>query len=348
MERTMKAARLHGINKPLTIDTVPIPLIGPDDVLLRVKTCGICGSDLHMLDGSTKVASFPTILGHEFAGIIAELGERVEGWKAGERVCAYFMITCGRCVYCLSGRESLCLTRKRLGSDLDGGYAEYVKVPAKNLIRLPANIPFGIGAIITDAVATPFHAITKRSNLKPGETVAVFGVGGLGTHAIQLLKLAGAGEIIAVDIHDQVLERARMLGADSTINACLSDPVTEIRNLTGGLGTHLSLELIGHNKTVHQAVDCLRPGGRAVIIGLSTEDINVVNPGIFARAEYEMVGSFAFERTEIEQLLDLVAKGKLDLSRSITKIIAIDEINKGLHELEHKVGNPIRIVVGME
>lgn len=347
MEGTMKAARLHGINQPLSIAQIPIPQIGPDEVLLQVKACGICGSDLHMVDGSTKLPSYPTTLGHEFAGIIAEVGEKVEGWQPGDRVCADFLITCGSCFLCLTGRESICPNRKGLGLHLDGGFAEYVKVPARNLIKLPENVPFEVGAIITDAVATPFHAITKRSNLKIGDNVAVFGAGGLGSHAIQLLKLAGAGKIMAVDINHEVLERAREFGADNIINAARVDPVMEIKNLTDGYGADISFEIIGYSKTIRQAVDCLRPGGRAVAIGLSAEDINLVNPGVFARAEYELVGSYAFERTEIQQLVDLVAKGKLDLSISITKTIKIEEINTGLHELEHKVGNPIRIVVVM-
>lgn len=343
----MKAARLHGVNQPLSIDNVPIPQIGPEEVLVQVKACGICGSDLHIQDGSTKLPTYPTILGHEFAGLIAEVGEQVEGWEVGERVCADFLITCGNCILCLTGRESLCLNRKGLGIHLDGGFAEYARVSAKNLIRLPETVSFEVGAIITDAVATPFHAITKRSQFRPGNSVAVFGVGGVGTHAVQLLKLAGAGKILAVDINDQVLSRAGELGADIVINAARVDPVTEIKKLTDGMGADLALEIIGFPKTIRQAVECLRPGGRAVVVGLGHEDFSMINPGVFARAEYELVGSYAFERTEIQQLVELAAGGKLNFSSSITKTVPLEDVNKGLDELMHKIGNPIRIVVAM-
>ncbi|MBC7344042.1 MAG: alcohol dehydrogenase catalytic domain-containing protein, partial [Clostridia bacterium] len=318
MKGEMKAARLHAVNQPLSIDRVPIPECGPGEVLVQVKACGICGSDLHMLDGTTKLGYYPMTLGHEFAGVIAEVGPEVEGWQSGDRVCVDFLVTCGQCLQCLTGRESICPNRKGLGLATDGGFAEFAKVPAKNLISLPENIPFEIGAIITDAVATPFHAITKRSNVKLGDTVVVFGAGGLGVHAIQLLRLCGTF-IIAIDISDTILERAKTFGADVTINAQVTDPAAEVKKITSGMGADVAFEFIGLQETIYQTVNCLRPGGRAVIVGLGGEDIRLVNPGIYVRSEFEVVGSYAFERKEIEKLVSLVAQGKLDLSRSVTK-----------------------------
>ena len=340
----MKAARLHKINEPLIIEDISIPEIGMEDVLVKVRACGICGSDLHLLDGTTVLPRYPTTLGHEFSGVISKLGEAVQGWQEGDRVCVDFLVTCGKCSFCLAGRESICINRKGLGAYFDGGFAEYVKVPARNLIALPEEISFEEGAIITDAVATPFHAISKRANLKPGDTVAIFGAGGIAAHAIQLTKLSGAGLIIVVDIINEVLERAKRLGADMVINSTKENPVQKIKEITNG-GVDLSLEAVGLQKTISQAVESLRPGGRALLIGLSTEDIVLPNPGIFVRSEFEVIGCYAFERAEIQTIIGMVSKGQLNLKESISRRISLDEINDGLEQLKTKEGNPLRIIV---
>jgi threonine dehydrogenase-like Zn-dependent dehydrogenase len=344
--------RLHkttsNIAEGLKLDIVPIPKIGPTEVLLDVKTTGLCGSDIHMIDGSTVLPHYPITLGHETAGIICEVGGEVADFKIGDRVCVNFIQACGKCLPCKLGRPSICINKKRIGMSEDGAYAEYVKVPFDSLIKLPDNVPFDQAAVATDAVATPFHAINKRSNMKPGDSVAVFGLGGLGVHAIQLSRMCGAGLVIGVDIDDYICERTKKLfGADYSINAKIKDPVKEILKITDG-GVDISMEVIGLPSTQEQAVNCLRPGGRAIMIGLGAEPVKLPSVAIFARQEYEVIGSYAFENVEIERIIKLVSMGRLDLSKSVTSHIKLEEVSKGLDDLHHKRGHPIRIVAVQE
>ena len=242
----MKAARFYKVGEPLKIDTIPIPKLGPEDVLVNVKACGICGSDIHIVyEGVTPTAYSPITLGHEPSGVIAALGPEVEGWKVGERVTVNPFLTCGKCINCLSGNSQICLSRRVIGIHTEGGLAEFLRVPSENLVHLPEPIPFDQGGIAVDAVATPFHAITKRGALKVGEKVAVFGCGGLGIHGVQIAKVCGASLVIAVDTIDSALERAKKVGADEVINPKREKPIQKIREMTGGIGVDLALEFIG-------------------------------------------------------------------------------------------------------
>jgi 2-desacetyl-2-hydroxyethyl bacteriochlorophyllide A dehydrogenase len=344
----MKAARFYKVGQALSVEEVPLPQPGPGEILLKVRACGICGSDIHIAyEGVTPTAFQPIILGHEFSGEIAEIGQSVEGWELGDRVAVSCIVSCRQCLNCLSGRQQICLRKQALGVHFDGGLAEYAKVPAKNLAKLADTIPFDQGAILTDAVATPYHALTRRGKLVGGETVAIVGCGGLGIHAIQLAKIFGAGMIIAVDVSEAALERAKESGADVICRADQRNSVDIIREATGGMGVDMSLECVGHRESIALAIACLRPGGRAVVVGLGGEDITTLPPTEFVRAEYELRGSYAFTVREIEEIIRLIAAGRLDISSSISKRISLDQINEGLESLHKKEGNPIRIVVVM-
>jgi len=344
----MKAARFYKVGQPLVVEEIPSPRPARGEVVLKVKACGICGSDIHIVyEGVTPTAFQPMTIGHEFSGEIAELGEDVQGWEVGDRVVASCIVSCGQCLNCLSGNQQICLQRRTIGVHLNGGLAEYASVPAKNLARLADEIPYDQGAILTDAVATPYHAITRRGRLVPGETVAVIGCGGLGIHAVQLARIFAAGMIIGVDVSDVALERAKARGADMVCRADQEDPVEIIKEATRGLGVDMSLECVGQKGTIGLSVACLRPGGRAVVVGLGAENITTLPPTEFVRREVELRGSYAFTVREIEELIRLVAGGKLDISSSISKRITLDEINQGLEVLHKKIGDPIRIVVTM-
>jgi len=344
----MLAARIRKINEPLKIENIPIPEIGSLDVLLKVKACGICHSDLHICKGVVPLAEYPRTIGHEFAGVIQDVGSEVKDWRAGDRVCVYFLITCGDCFFCRTGRESLCINRVAIGAHTDGGYAEFAKVPARNLIKLPENIPFDQGAILTDAVATPFHAIVKRSQMRLGDTVAIFGIGGLGAHAIQIARMNGAGKVIAIDVLDTALKRGRLFGADVVINGQRDDPIKAIREATGGIGVDVAFEFVGIKKTIEQAIASVRRGGRVVVSGLGDQEPKLLPAMLFARFEIEVVGSFSFEKMEIEKIVEMVSAGKLDLSHSVTHRISLDQVNEGLKWLEEKQGDPLRIVIVFE
>lgn len=346
MPETMQAARFYATRQPLRVETVPVPEIGAQEVLVAVKACGLCGTDVHIaLEGSVPTFVQPVTLGHEVAGMIAAVGAQVQDWQEGDRVGLYGQTVCGSCFACRSGRDALCIEARILGMHRDGGFAQYIRVPAANLFRLPDRVPFEVGAILTDAVATPYHALRKRGQLQAGEIVAIFGCGGLGMHAIQLAHLHGAAQIIAVDVVPAVLERATDFGANMVIDASQENPVRTIRSLTDGLGVDLALECVGLSRTIDQAVKSLRRGGRAVVVGIGAEPITLVPSLAFAGSEYQLIGSFGSDREDVTALLRLVANGKLNLSRSISGTLSLEEINAGLERLAANSDHPIRLVV---
>ncbi|MCB2227121.1 MAG: zinc-binding dehydrogenase [Desulfarculaceae bacterium] len=342
----MLAARFHEVGRPLALEEIPTPTPGPGQVLIELRACGVCGSDIHIAyEGVTPTAYTPITLGHEPSGVVAELGPGVEGWAIGDRavLCCFFV--CGQCLNCLSGNQQVCLERRCIGIQAEGAFAEYVVVPAGNLVPLPENVPFAQGAIITDAVATPFHALNATGKMRPGETVAVFGCGGLGIHGVQLARLGGASKVIAVDMRPAVLERALAVGADVAIDASRQEVVPAVLEATGGLGVDLAVELVGARVTIAQAVDCLRVGGRAAVAGLGPAPITLPPPTTFVRREAALLGSYGFTTTEIATLVGLVASGRLDLSGSISLTMPLSQVNQALDMLHEKKGDPVRIVV---
>jgi 2-desacetyl-2-hydroxyethyl bacteriochlorophyllide A dehydrogenase len=349
MLEKMRAARFYKVGESLKIDLIPIPKLGSGDVLVNVKACGICGSDIHIVyEGVTPTSYSPITLGHEPSGVIADLGPEVKGWKIGERVTVNPFLTCGKCINCLSGNSQICFSRRVIGIHTEGGLAEFLKIPSKNLIRLPKNVPFDQGGIAVDAVATPFHAVTNRGALKVGEKVAVFGCGGLGIHGAQIAKVCGASLVIAVDTIDSALERAKKVGADEVINPKKGKPFEKIKELTGGMGVDLALEFIGLKETIDQAVRCVRIGGRTVVIGLGPDEVILPPPTQIVRSELSLLGSYGSTTSEIQNVINLVASGKLDLSESITERFPLEGVNKGLDHLHKKIGNPIRIVIELD
>jgi 2-desacetyl-2-hydroxyethyl bacteriochlorophyllide A dehydrogenase len=342
----MRAARFYKVGEPLKVETIAVREPSSDEILVNVKACGICGSDIHIAyEGVTPTAYSPITLGHEPSGVVAAVGSVVEGWKIGERVTVNPFVTCGKCVNCLSGSSQICLSRRVIGIHREGGLAEFLNVPAKNLVRLPENIPFDQGGIAVDAVATPFHAVTKRGALQVGENVAVFGCGGLGIHGVQIAKICGASLVIAVDTIDSALERAKEVGADEVINPEREKAVQRIKEMTGGMGADLVLEFIGLKHTIEQAVGCARTGGRVVVVGLGPDRISLPPPAAFVRSELSLLGSYGSTTAEIQDVINLVRNGKLNLSKSITERFPLEEVNRGLEHLHQKIGDPIRIVI---
>jgi 2-desacetyl-2-hydroxyethyl bacteriochlorophyllide A dehydrogenase len=344
----MKAALFYQANQPLRIEEVPTPVPGAGEALIKVKACGICASDLHIFAGEIHPSSMPVPLipGHEASGEIVELGAGVEDFRVGDRVVATMPgKTCGVCRPCRQSDLEACVTPKIVGVDYHGGFAEYLTFPAHSLVRLPQEIPWEQGAILADAVGTPFHAVVVRGALRAGERVAIFGVGGLGTHAVQIARLAGAGEIIAVDVLPAALARAKQLGADHLIDARETDPASRIRELTGGEGVDLAVELVGRPSSIAAAEACLGRGGRAVLVGIGAEPITVLPTAIFSYLDHAVLGTLGYRREDVTRLVRLVANGRLDLSGSISARIPLADINEGIHRLEQKEGNPVRIMV---
>ena len=238
----MKAAVLKELRHPLVIEDVPIPEPGYGEVLVRTKACGICGTDLHIIDGSGYKPKLPHVLGHEPSGVVEKLGEGTHRLKVGERVVPNIFFTCGECFYCRTNRETLCINfRGALGVGVPGGYAEFFLAPEKNLFTLPSSIPFPEGGVIADAVVTAVHAVRRRAMVKAGDNVLVIGLGGVGQSVIQVAKESGA-TVIAEVRREVRLRQAKEIGADHVVNSSTQDVGEATKSLTGGSGADIVIE----------------------------------------------------------------------------------------------------------
>jgi propanol-preferring alcohol dehydrogenase len=338
----MKAAVYHGDGPRLVIEDVPAPEPKEGEVVMRVAACGLCHTDLHYLDHG--VATFqppPIILGHEAAGTVARLGPHVSGFREGDRVLAPSVWACGRCRYCRAGRENLCSDLVMPGNHRDGAFAELLAVPAKELVRLPPDLPLERACVIADAVSTPYHAVKQRGQVRAGDTVAVVGCGGVGLNVVQCAALAGA-TVIAVDLNDARLQLAKQLGARYTVNPTAIERVDkEVRKLTDG-GVDVAFEVVGSPKTIDLAFSLIRRGGRLVVIGFCHEPVPI-NAAKLMFYELEVVGSLGCGAGLYPEIVDLVASGRITLDPIVSGTFSLDRINEGFDHLRR--GEGVRWVV---
>jgi len=329
----MKAARFYKGEKNFKVEDIDIPKIGPNEVLLRVKACGLCHTDLSIIDGILTPKRFPITLGHEIAGEVAEVGEGVKEFQEKDRVIFPFISPCGNCYFCRTGRENICPNAVLYGFyEVDGGHAEYVKVPGHRLVRLPQEVSFEDGAPLACAGGTTFHAI-KLSRVRIGETVVVLGVGGLGLYAVQLAKWVGA-KVIAVDLIDKKLDLAENLGADIVLNAKKCEVPEEVRNFTGGAGADVILDFAGSSATTEAMIRNLNYGGRFLEIASSLETHFKVNPNDLLRRELQILGIRAYTRQELIDLVELVRQGKVKSTISAT--FPLTEINTAVNQFRNR------------
>jgi propanol-preferring alcohol dehydrogenase len=340
----MKAVRLVAIGQPLEMQQVPVPELGETDALVRVKAAGICHSDVHYRAGVSPVKALPVTLGHEVAGIVERVGPRVTNLKVGARVCLHYLVTCGDCNYCSSSHEQFCPTGQMLGKHRDGGYAEYIVVPARNAVSLPAEISFEVGAILMCSSSTSLHAL-RKARLQPGETVAVIGVGGLGMSAIQLARAMGALDVYAVDLNADKLKLAAHHGA-IPVNSAQVDPVAKIRHLTHGRGVDVALEVVGLPQTQRQAVQALANLGRAVMVGIAAKSLEIDTYHELLGREAEVIGSDDHLLHELPLLIEYARRGILDLSDVVTRRVPLDAgvINRVMDDLEHFRGDARTVI----
>lgn len=338
----MKAAVFYGPDQPLKVEEVPDPTPGPGEVLVKVAGCGVCHTDLHYIDhGVPTFKQPPMILGHETSGTIAGIGSGVGGWQEGDRVLLPAVYGCGQCAMCRTGRENVCERMVMFGNNVDGGYAEYILAPAKDVLALPGEIPLVAGAIIADAVTTPYHAVVNRGRVRPGDRVVVFGCGGIGLNVVQIAAAIGAS-VIAVDIIDEKLHWAQRLGAEKTLNSKEYERVDkEIRKLTGG-GADIGFEAIGNPTTQAQTFASLRTGGRFVMVGYSAEKMSL-DAGRVMYREMEIIGSLGCRAVDYPRVLDLARLGKIKVEELVTATYPLDEINSAFDGLRR--GEGIRSVV---
>ena len=340
----MKAVRLIRPSQPLELQEVPVPSPGTNDVLMRVKAAGICHSDAHYRAGISSVEPLPKTLGHEVAGIVEEVGSGVKTVRPGDRVCLHYLATCGECEWCRVGNEQFCRLAQMIGKHRDGGYAEFILMPARSVFKLPDEISFDQGAIMMCSSATSLHAL-RKARLQPDESVAVFGAGGLGISAIQLAMALGAKRVFAVDINSRKLELASSLGA-VPINGAKADAIAVLQELTAGKGVDVSLELVGLPITMQQSVRALGIKGRAALVGITDKSFALSAYHELINKEAEVIGVSDHLATELPRLLDFARSRKLDLTNVITRTIPLDaaSINDTLDRLE-KFSDDVRTVI---
>jgi len=341
----MKAVRLAEVGKPLEEADVSLPEIGPSEVLIRVAAAGICHSDAHYRGSISKIERLPVTLGHEVVGRVEKVGLDVTNVEPGDRVCVHYLVHCGSCEFCLRGLEQFCREGQMIGKHRDGGYAEFIKVPARNAFVLPDEISFESGAIMMCSSATALHALNK-ARLKSGESVSIFGFGGLGFSALQLARAFGCGEIYVVEINPAKFDLIRKLGAVA-IDATASDPVGQIKKATGGKGVDVSLELIGSASTMRQAVQCLGVLGRAALVGLTAESMSIFPYTELINKEVEIIGVSDHLATEFPALMEFARSGKLLFPPESLRFVDLDagQINAALDALQDSIDHVRTVII---
>lgn len=345
MVDTMRAERFYAESKTIAVEDIPIPEPGPGEVLVKVAFCGICHSDLSLIHGTFPPQRSVVTQGHEASGTIARLGAGVTGWAEGDRVIVAAGKPCLACSNCRRGYFPNCLRIQLMAFAYDGAWAEYTVAQAVGLTRVPDNVPLEQAAILADAVSTPFGALVRTGKVGIGESVGVWGVGGVGTHIVQLARLVGAVPVIAVDLKPEVLDRAVELGADHAFDARDDQLKAKIAGLTGGRMLDAAFDAVGLKSTFEQALDCVTIGGRLVGVGMSAESPTVGPTAMFGLSQKQVLGHLGYQNVDIETLATLVSRGRLDLSRSISDIVSLEDVRVGIEMLERQEGNPIRILV---
>ena len=341
----MRAVRLAKAGKPLIQADIDVSEIGSTDVLIRVAAAGICHSDAHYRENISKIDNLPVTLGHEVAGTVEQVGGEVTNVAPADRVCVHYLVHCGSCEFCARGLEQFCRTVQMIGKHRDGGYAEFIKVPAGNAFRLPDEISFEAGAIMMCSSATALHALNK-AHLKSGESVAIFGFGGLGFSALQLARAFDCGKIYVVELNPTKLQSAKKMGAIA-INPEAGEPTDQIREATDGRGIDVSLELIGSTRTMRQAVQCLGALGRAALVGLTAESMSILPYTELINKEAEIIGVSDHLASEIPTLLEFASSGKLRFPPESLRIVDLNasEINAALDELQHSIDHVRTVIV---
>ena len=339
----MKAAVLYEGQHALEVEDVEMPAVDENDVLIRVTACGVCHTDLKAVEGTLPFKS-PTILGHEVSGTIEQVGRlQQEAFKEGDRVIVGMRYKCGKCPYCLAGRENICRNRpspppykKRDGTLVNrwnmGGFAQYLAVPGYMVHLLPEGLRLEEASIIGCRATTAYYAVKYGAHLEAGDSALVIGCGGIGLNTIQLLRCFGAHPIIAVDLIDKKLEAAKAFGATHTINASAQDPVEATRAITGG-GVNKAFEAVGDVKTADQVIGATRPGGTAVIIGGLGRVPLTIRDASFAFSEVTITGVASRRTNDVSEVLAMAKDGRIEVDGLVTRKYAFEEINEALEDL---------------
>jgi len=308
MPDTMRAVVVSRYGGSLEATSRPVPRAAPGEVLVRVRASGLCSTDLHLVSGRQPLGALPRIIGHELAGDVVDLGDGVSDWRLGDRVTAAIDVTCGRCRDCLSGNTQRCRAMKRIGFERDGGHAEYVAVPAANLVALHAAISYEAAAILPDAVACMYHSLIHQGGVGIGQRVLILGAGGLGIHGVQIAKSRGA-EVFATSRQTQRLALAERYGAVGIDTA--SEPFeAAVRKLTDGDGVDVVVDNIGTCDSVRRGLAVLRPGGKFLVVAYLDETFEVPSIPLF-KTELQIIGCRGSTRQDLIDVVELVRAGQL-------------------------------------
>lgn len=341
----MKALVLKEYNK-FSYEDVPEPEYGPDDLLVQVKACSICGSDVHGMDGSTGRRIPPVIMGHEASGVVAAVGTNVKGFVVGDRITFDSTIYCGKCYYCRKGQINLCDNRRVLGVSCNeyrqnGAFAEFVTIPNHIAYHLPDGLSFEKAAMV-EPVSIAVHAVS-RSLVALNDTAVVVGVGMIGLFIVQILRQAGCSQIIAIDLDRNKFDLARQFGATHCFAADQEDLLTQIKNLTDGRGADLSFEAVGITPTVKTAIDVLRKGGALTLVGNLKPQVDFPLQSVVTR-QISVLGSCA-SNGEYPICLDLIERDKVNVDALISATVPLKEGAEWFQRLYNKEPGLMKVIL---
>jgi L-iditol 2-dehydrogenase len=341
----MKALLLSDYNH-LEVKDLPTPTVGPDELLIQISACGICGSDVHGYDGSTGRRIPPIVMGHEAAGIVTAVGSQVDNYKPGDRVTFDSTVYCGKCEYCLKGEVNLCNQRQVIGVSCGeyrraGAFAEFLTIPARIAYQLPESFSFAEAAML-EAVSVALHGVAV-SEMKPGATVLVIGAGMIGLLLLQAARAAGCSRVVVSDVDATRLKLASQLGADVTLHASGDLLIEEILRLTGGNGVELVLEAVGREETIAAGIDCARKGGTVTLVGNISPQIMLPLQKVVSR-QIRLQGSCA-SAGEYPQAIELVASGKIKVDSLITAVAPLSAGPSWFKRLHAREPNLMKIVL---
>ena len=319
----------------MEISEIETPHIHDDEILLKVKACGICQTDLKIFKGEIPppIVTLPHVPGHEVAGEIVSVGDKVSGIRKGDTGVLYIYIACHKCEWCLSGQENLCPYLKRIGFELPGGYAQYVRAPSYVFCPIDPTIPFEEMAILTDAVATSYRAVNILAQVKPGQDILIVGAGGLGIHGVQIAKLCGARVWVA-DKRGRALQLAKQLGADFLINVNEESPPDLIREKTKGRGVDAVIEYVGSPETLKWSLSSLKKGGKLIIVGYSPGKPFPLDTMAMHYNEWEVKGARLCTKAELLKVIQLVEQKKI--KPVVSKTFPFEEANEALRTLHQE------------
>lgn len=345
---------MREVGAPLVIEEVDLDSPAPHEVVVEVAAAGLCHSDLHFLDGQYEIRP-PAILGHESSGVVSAVGPGVTYVEPGDHVIAYFTVGCGECPYCIEGNTHNCFNRAAAGHRPKGAgpritngdqritpflnlgsFAEQMLVFDDALVRIPDDFPLEVASLLGCGVTTGLGAVFNTARVRPGETVAVIGCGGVGLSAVQAARIGGARMVIAVDVVEEKLDLAKTLGATHVVNARTQDPIAFVEEITAGYGVHHAFEALGSKATIETAFEMLRWGGQATVIGLPPEgarlDISAIDLFDEKRLTGSKMGSTEFRR-DIPQYVEWYREGLLLLDEMVTRRLDLEEINCGFDDM---------------